>query len=333
MKPLFMVYAKNVEVKYKLKKVISLLFILILSICFLSSCKLKEDEKISVVAVNFSEYDWTKNIIGSVDSVNLTLLSDKGLDLHNYQASVEDMVKISTCDLFIHVGGESDKWVDDALKNKSNENMIILNLLSLLGEKAKEEETVEGMTHEEEDDDEIEFDEHVWLSLKNAIFYVEEIKNALIEIDPSHKREYMENATSYSNKLSLLDERYSELVSEKEKDTILFGDRFPFRYLVDDYNIKYYAAFSGCSAEANASFNTIIFLSNKVDELGLNVILILEKSDDSIARTIKDNTKNHNQQILVLDSLQSATKKEIDNGKSYYSIMEENLNVLRIALS
>ncbi|MCR5422022.1 MAG: metal ABC transporter substrate-binding protein [Bacilli bacterium] len=322
------------------KTIIKLLtfLILITSGLVLAACvKPKENNKMKIVTTIFSEYDWVMDVLGDQkDNAEVTLLLDNGLDLHSYQPSVEDIAKIATCDLFIYVGGESDEWVEDTLDNSINKDMITINLLETLGDKVKEEEIIEGMQENEEEseegEEEIEYDEHVWLSLKNAKIFVDRISEAISKIDKKNASIYTDNAKKYNEKITLLDEQYKEMLTSSSIKTLLFGDRFPFRYLVDDYNISYYAAFVGCSAETEASFETIVFLSRKVDELGLKAIMIIESSDGKIANTIKNNTTNKDQKILTMDSLQSATRKEYDEGRTYLKVMEENLNVLKEAL-
>ena len=312
------------------------LFGLSLIVPFCTSCNFNNDGKIKIVTTIFPEYDWVMNILGDKkDSANITLLLDSGIDLHSYQPTPKDIVTISNCDLFIYVGGESDGWVDDALKQATNKNMKTINMMDVLGDAIKEEEVIEGMEgeeEEEEEEEEVEYDEHVWLSLKNAQVLVNAISKKLGEIDQDNANYYQTNATGYVNSLKDLDSRYAQTVSGGTKDTILFADRFPFRYLVDDYNLKYYAAFVGCSAETEASFETIAFLANKVDELGLNVIFKIESSDGAIANTVKNATQNKNQTILTMDSIQSASTKEYKAGRNYISIMEQNLTALTEAV-
>ncbi|MGN1349313.1 MAG: metal ABC transporter substrate-binding protein [Acutalibacteraceae bacterium] len=290
------------------------------------------DKKLSIICTVFPEYDWVKNILGgNAENTDLTLLLDSGVDLHNYQPTVDDMVKIAQCDMFIYVGGESDKWVDDALKN-AKEKLIKINLLEVLGDKAKEEEEVEGMQAEEEEEDEKEYDEHVWLSLKNAEIFVRAISEKLQSLDNESKEQYEKNTAAYLEKLSQLDSEFEAVCSASGRKTLLFGDRFPFRYMTDDYGLSYYAAFSGCSAETEASFETVSFLAQKVDELGLKTVLTIEGSDGSIARTIINNTKTQDQTVLSLNSMQGITEKDVQSGVSYLSVMEENLIALEKAL-
>ncbi len=298
-----------------------------------------EADTISVVATIFPEYDWAKEVIGDTENVELTMLLDNGVDLHSYQPTAADILKVATCDVFIYVGGESDDWVEDALEEATNPDMVVINLMEVLGDDAKEEEVVEGMeveeddAEEEDDTEEVEYDEHVWLSLRNAQVFVQAIADALQSVDASQADSYAANAQAYIEELAALDQAYTEMVESATYDTVLFGDRFPFRYLTDDYGLTYYAAFVGCSAETEASFETITFLAQKVDELSLNTILTIENSDGKIAETIKNNTASQDQEILALDSMQATTSEDVENGVTYLSIMQSNLEVLTEALN
>ena len=330
-----------------MKKIIALLLLLLMTAGMLAGCgKQKDDDttdttdKLSIVTTIFPEYDWVRQILGDkADNADVTMLLDNGVDLHSYQPTADDIVKISDCDLFIYVGGESDGWVEDALKNATNKDMKVVNLLEVLGDKVKNEEVVEGMQeeeHEHEDGEEHEHeeeaDEHVWLSLKNAEVLVGTISNALQEVDPGNKDAYAANADAYVKKLSAFDAEYQTAVDNAARKTVLFGDRFPFRYLVDDYGLNYYAAFVGCSAETEASFETISFLAKKVDELKLPCVLTIEGKNHKIAETIVKNTAPKSQKILTMDSMQSTTSKDVASGTTYFSVMEKNLAVLKEAL-
>ena len=296
-------------------------------------------DKLTIVTSIFPEYDWVMQILGDkAADADVTMLLDNGVDLHSYQPVASDILKISDCDIFIYVGGESDGWVDDALKESVNPDMIVINLLEVLGDSVKEEEVVEGMQAEEEEEEEgeeeePEYDEHVWLSLRNASVLCDAITDAIAKADPDNASVYRANNDAYKAQLSALDEQYKEAVAGAAFDTVLFGDRFPFRYMTDDYNLNYYAAFVGCSAETEASFETVVFLATKVDELGLGAILTIENSDGKIAQTIRDNTADKNQEIYALDSMQATTSADVKNGVTYLSVMTSNLEVLKQALN
>ncbi len=295
------------------------------------------DKKLKIVTTIFPEYDWTRAVLGEREAdVELTMLLDNGTDLHSFQPAVKDIMKVSGCDLLIYVGGESDEWIEDALKSAQNKNMKTINLMEVLADSIKEEETVEGMQeneHGHEHEDEKEYDEHVWTSLRNASTVCDAIAETLTEMDPENKDIYRSNEEAYQKKLANLDAEYQNTVENAKQNTLLFADRFPFRYLTDDYGLNYYAAFSGCSAESEASFKTITFLARKIDELGLNSVFTIEKSDDRIAQTVIENTKTKDQNILVLNSMQSITAQEIADGTTYLSVMKENLKVLKEALN
>lgn len=324
--------------------------------------------KISIVCTTFPQYDWVKNILGEeAERFNVTLLLDNGVDMHSYQPAVKDIATAGSSDLFIYVGGESDTWVEDALKEAKNKDLKAINLMETLGNSVKEEEVVEGMQEErkslghsheksskekqeqtqkeshensqeingqkEAADEEPEYDEHIWLSIRNAEIMVKNIEKAIEQLDSDNAKVYQTNVENYIKKLDTLDKQYANTIQNAKYKAILFGDRFPFRYMADDYDLKYYAAFAGCSAETMAGFETVTFLAKKADELRLPVILTIENSDGRIAEAVKSNTTKKNQKILAMNSLQSVTKEQIADGITYLQVMQENLSVLSEALN
>ena len=304
--------------------------------------------KISIVCTTFPQYDWVKNIIGNQEMrFDITLLLDNGVDMHSYQPTIRDIAIAGSGDLFIYVGGESDAWVRDALKEAKNKDLKVINLMDVLGNSVKEEEVVEGMQEgkgfwghshkegEEADDveEEPEYDEHIWLSIRNAEVLVKNIAQEIANIDAQNAEIYEKNADSYIKKLDYLDKQYAATIKNGKYKAILFGDRFPFRYLANDYQLKYYAAFAGCSAETMAGFKTVTFLAQKIDTLHLPVILTIENSDGRIAESIKANTAKKDQGILVMNSLQSVTNEQLLDGITYLKVMRENLSVLSKALN
>lgn len=334
-----------------------------------SSAQQPAGEKVKVVCATFPAYDWARAVVGDeADRFEIDYLMGSGVDLHSYQPSVQDIAKISDADLFVYVGGESDGWAEDAVKN-AKPGLHALSMLDAVGDAVVEEEVVEGMqadehehgdaegaeeghdheadehghgdaeeadaheAHEHGDAEEPEHDEHVWLSLKNAKTVVDAMAGELAKIDAEHADAYAANAKAYDAKLVELDGKFDKAVKSGAKDTVVFADRFPFRYLVDDYGLNYYAAFVGCSAETEASFETVAFLAKKVDELGLSSVFTIENSDQEIAKTVIENTEGKNQQILVMDSLQSVKDSDVEAGKTYLSAMEENLDVLTKGLA
>ena len=303
-----------------------------------------EEKKLDIVTTIFPVYDWVREIVGGNDCADITMLLDSGVDLHSYQPTAQDILKVATCDVFVYVGGESDEWVEDALAEAVNPGMVVVNLLEAMGEDVKLEEIVEGMEHDHEHDEdeeeeehdhehEEEVDEHVWLSLRNARKLVKALADALGEADPVNAGRYAANADAYMEKLAALDAEYTDACKTADFDTVLFGDRFPFRYLADDYGLNYYAAFTGCSAESEASFETVAFLAGKVDELGLSTVLTIEGDNHRIAETIVENTREKNARVLAMDSLQATTGEDVKNGATYLGAMEANLDVLKQALT
>ena len=294
--------------------------------------------RIQIVTTIFPEYDWVKNILGSNPAnAEVTLLLDSGVDLHSYEPSVEDILTVTRSDIFVYVGGESDEWTNDIVKNAQNADIITISLMDTLGGYVKEEELVEGMEGEEEGEDEegeeeTEYDEHVWLSLRNAKIICKSIEEALEKADPANASTYRQNLESYLGKLDLLDNEYNSAVDLAPQYTLLFADRFPFRYLVDDYNLDYYAAFVGCSAESEASFETIRFLAEKTDELDLPAVLTIEGGNKKIAETVLSQVKKSDCEILTVNSMQSTTMEDVKNGADYIKIMRENLSVISKAL-
>lgn len=302
----------------------------------------RPEERLKIVCTIFPEYDWVKQILGdTAEETELTLLMKNGADLHSYQPTIWDMQKIAEADLFLHVGGESDFWVEDALANTKNPRRKVLNLMEILADSVKEEAHVEGMQEgragalprEAHTEEEAEYDEHVWLSLRNAQAVCRAVTEALCGLRTEERAVYERNCRDYCEKLQALDRAYRQAVGKTREPVLLFGDRFPFHYLAEDYGITCYAAFPGCSAETEASFSTITFLAEKAGALHLPAVLAIDGSDGKIAGTIAGNTATGDQRVLVLDSMQSVSGREIEEGENYLSVMERNLEVLKEALA
>ncbi len=341
-----------------------LLILILILATLLSSCgqggQFSNDGVLNIVCTTFPQYDWLKNLTVGVDNVEITLLVDQGVDLHSYQPTADDVIKIASADLFVYGGGASDGWVADAVKEAVNKDIVVVDMMALLGDKVKtvahdhegdadhDHESDADHDHEgdadhanesdadhthEDDADHDHKDEHVWLSLKNAELIVGELTHKLVELDPDNVHLYGQNSAHYLAELQQLDQRYQQVVADAKHDTLIFADRFPFIYLVEDYGLNYYAAFSGCSAETEASFETVVFLASKLDEHNLKTVLVLEKNDGKIAQTIIENSTLKDAEIAVLNSMQSITSADQKNGADYLSIMQENLTVLEKALN
>lgn len=320
-----------------MKKIIALFlsFIAISCLTCVSCSSQSANDKISVVCTIFPEYDWVKNIVGESDKIEITLLQKSGADLHNFQPSADDIVKISKCDLFIYVGGESDEWVEKTFASIGSDKSKTLNLTEALGDMVKFEEDTDAAVGKEDDHDhdhehdEGAVDEHIWLSVKNAVVCCEKIADELCVVSPENKSLFSENLSRYVSELNSLDKEFEDLVAVMPQKTLVFGDRFPFGYFAADYGLKCYAAFSGCSAETEASFETIALLAAKADEFALSSICILENGNVKIAETVKNATKSKNQKIIEFESMQSVTLKNIESGATYLSLMRKNYDALK----
>ena len=318
----------------KVKKYLCTLFAALTALTLLiaSACDFSSDGKLHIVCTIFPQYDWVRELTEGADNVEVTLLEDSGADLHNFQPSAADKVSILNSDLFVYTGGESDDWARTLLEN-ADKDVRSLDLIEALGDRAltEEESIEESGEHDHEHEDEV--DEHIWLSVQNAKVLVSAITEALCGVDEGNAALYRENCENYLIELNKLDEAFEKTVSSAERSVLVFADRYPFRYLAHDYGLTCYAAFSGCSAESEASFATILALVKHVEENSLPYVMVLESSTQGIAKQVIDNTGSKDQGILVLNSLQSVTREDIENGATYLGLMQEDLAVLQTALN
>lgn len=316
----------------KIFLLIALIFVLGVS---LVSCNTSNDgDKISIVCSDFAQYDWTRNILGeNAEKFSLTYLLDDGSDPHSFQPAIADMAMISDCDLFIFTGGSGDKWSREAVKNANNKDMEELciyelfkdSILPMANSSCSEE-------HTDHDHDHTGEDEHLWLSLENAKKAAEAICEKICKIHPEGRETYIANLKKYTEELSSLDAKYKKAVTEASGKTLVFADRFPFAYLVRDYSLEYYSAYSGCSADSELSEDRIIFLAEKIDALELKFICVTETADLRLASTVIGQTEDKNAEILEFNSCQSVTAKQVESGITYIGVMELNLEALKKAL-
>lgn len=313
----------------------------------------KKGENIKVVSVSYSGFDWAKALTEGLENYEIKYLLEKGGDPHSFKPSVEDIRALAEADVVVFAGGEADEWVDKALEENPKRRKVV-NMLSVIGNTYLEEEIKEGMQkpehshndsdkgehehdkdhnhdHDDDHDHETELDEHVWLSLKRAKTIIEKIESAVVSFDPKNAEAIGRNADAYLEKLTALDRAYTEMADNAKLKTLIFGDRFPFRYLLNDYGLDYYAAFVGCSAETEASFQTVAFLAEKVKELKVPVVFTIEHSSKKIAQSVIDTAKV-SAKVSELNSLQSVTDEDISSGINYLSAMEKNLEEIRKAL-
>ena len=320
-----------------------------------------EKQKISVVTTIFPAYDFARQIAG--EQVGISMLLPPGGESHSFEPTPSDIIKIQNCKVFVYVGGQNDQWVDKILDSVDTSNMKIISLLDSVS--VLEEEIKEGMDAEHEHDSDAagdhdhegdvedeheaegehenegeaetehdsgnvpEYDEHVWTSPKNAVLIVKNIMEVLCEVDPENEDIYRANGNAYIHQLNQLDREFEKLVSSASRKTILFGDRFPFRYFAEEYGLDYWAAFPGCSTETEPSAATVAFLTDKIKEEKIPVVFKIELSSGNIARSISEAT---GAKVLTLHSCHNLSKADFQNGETYLSLMEKNLSALKEAL-
>ncbi len=314
-----------------MKKIIIVFMVFLLTVSFSACKKSNENEEntqynLDIVTTIFAPYDFARQITGG--KASLTMLLPPGAESHSYEPTPLDIIKIQNCDIFIYVGGESDEWIKDILESMDTDKIKIITLMDCV--ETVEEKIVEGMEEEEEENEnEQELDEHVWTSPKNAKLIVQKISEILCETDTENAKSYSENTSAYINELDNLDKKFQNIVDSASRHTIIFGDRFPFRYLADLYGLEYYAAFPGCSTETEASAKTIKFLIDKIKDEKIPVVFHLELSNKKITETIKEST---GAEVLLLHACHNISKTDFDSGIGYMELMNQNAENLKEAL-
>ncbi|MBR3230039.1 MAG: zinc ABC transporter substrate-binding protein [Bacilli bacterium] len=306
----------------KYKQVLFLLFIMLLVGC----TKTNQEKRVNIITTSFPGYDFARAITKNAEDVNVEMLLKPGSEMHDYEPTPKDIIKIEKASMFIYVGGESDEWTDKILKKINPKKTKIIKLIDIVDKKTEEE--VEGMEQEHEHHE--EYDEHVWTSPVNAIKLTKNIENEIIKIDKVNKENYEKNADEYINKLNQIDTDIRNIVNNSKRKELIFADRFPFRYFTDEYNLKYYAAFKGCSEQTEASSKTIAFLINKIKEDNIPVVLHIELSNKKLANEI---SKHTNAKVLEFSSAHNISKQDFENQVTYVDIMNKNIEVLKEALN
>lgn len=274
----------------------------------------------------FPIYDWVSEACAGCDDIEVILLEDTGADMHSFQPSVKDLVTIDDCDIFIYVGGESEEWAREYTeKNPGKNSRTTISLMDAINDDILLE-SKEGIVGEANDEEDVESDEHIWLSLKRSRKCVNIIADEIIKKVPDETDRITSNVLAYTQKLDKLDKEYEDYFSSTER-TLVVADRFPFRYLAEDYNIRYLAALPGCSAESYSSFDMILSLAKEYAGTDESVMYITESGDEEFAEDVlRESGKNGS--IKVIDSIQSVSRDAINNGASYYDYMKNNLEVI-----
>ena len=287
-------------------------------------------EKIKVTASNFASYDFLRAIIGDNDNIELTFLLGPGKDAHSYDPTAQDLITIQNSDLFIYIGGEMEKWADRVLPTLDTSNTKVICVADDI--KTIDEQEIDGAEpEEEEDEEEGAFDEHIWTSPDNAITMVNTLEKSMEEIDSSNSSKYKQNAENYIAKIKNVDKQIQEIVDNKKRDRLVFGDKMPMQYFINYYKLQVSAAFSGCSTETEPSSKTIAYLVNKAKEENTPVILYIELNNGKVANTIANEVGN-GCKAMQIQTLHNVSKNDFDNGETWVSLMERNLDVLKAAL-
>jgi zinc transport system substrate-binding protein len=314
--------------------IIGLLALATLLGCTNSNKTAGKADKLNIVATTFPCYDFARAVAG--DKAEITLLLRPGSEIHSFDPSPGDIIKIQTADLFIYVGGESDVWVEKTLESSDLSKLKTARLIDFIA--PYEEEVIEGMTEEDEGHDheaeaegeeEAEYDEHIWTSPANAIALTSTLAEIIAALDPKNADFYAANAAKYIEEIKGVQAEIAEVVKNAKRKKLLVADRFPFRYLVEEYSLDYAAAFPGCSAEMDASAATVAFLINTVKKEKLPYIYHIELSNKRIADTIKNET---GVKTLELHSVQNVSADEFKKGETYVSIMKRNAQNLKLGL-
>lgn len=321
----------------KLKKVILVIILIaiilvgiIAGVVLGKKNKTSNTEKIKVTASNFASYDFLRAIIGDNDNIELTFLLGPGKDAHSYDPTAQDLITIQNSDLFIYIGGEMEKWADRVLPTLDTNNTKIICVADDI--KTIDEQEIDGAEPEdEEDEEEGAFDEHIWTSPDNAITMVNTLEKSMEEIDSSNSSKYKQNAENYIAKIKNVDKQIQEIVDNKKRDRLVFGDKMPMQYFINYYKLQVSAAFSGCSTETEPSSKTIAYLVNKAKEEKTPVILYIELNNGKVANTIANEVGN-GCKAMQIQTLHNVSKTDFDNGKTWVSLMERNLDVLKTAL-
>ncbi len=328
-----------------MKRIVKILMcvVLLFVVVIITGCTVKTDDgKLTIISTSFPGYDFARAITKNVEDTEVKMLLKPGAEMHSYEPTPQDIKDIKNSDIFIYVGGDSDEWIEDVLKDIDANKTKIIKLMDLVD--TVEEEHVEGMEEHEHEDEEVhehedeeaheheesELDEHVWTSPVNAEEIVTKLKNEIIDIDVFNKDEYEANANSYIKELRSVDRGIRNILNNAKRKELIFGDRFPLRYFVDEYGLTYYAAFPGCSEQTEASAKTISFLINKVKEDKVPVVFHIELSTGNIAKTIAEET---GAKVLEFKSAHNISQKDFDAGVTYVDIMNDNIKVLKEALN
>ncbi len=292
----------------------------------------EDDSRLKIVTTIFPYYDFVRQIAG--DKAEIVLAVPAGMDTHSFEPTAADMINFGRADLIIYNGGEMEGWVNEVIEAASNDDIIAEEMMNYVDTVV--EEIVEGMEpdkheHSEEEDihEEEEYDEHIWTSPKNAIRLVKKIVEIISDADSENAEFYKENGNKYIEKLARIDKSFMDIVKSSNRRYIIFGDRFPLRYFVEEYGLTYSAAFAGCSADTEPSADTIAYLIDSAKKEEVPVILKIELTSPRVADIIAEET---DAEVMTFYTCHNVTREQFNNGITYYDLMRENVEVLKEAL-
>ena len=283
------------------------------------------EKKIKLVSSNFASYDFLRAITKGNDNIDLSFLIGPGKEAHSYDPTAQDLIKIGNSDLFVYIGGEMEKWADKVLESMNDKDVNIMCIADFAD--TMEEQEVDGA--EEEEEEEGAFDEHIWSSPANAIKMINALEAKMEEIDSENSVLYRRNADEYISSIKELDSKFQNIVDNKKRDRLIFGDKMPMQYFINYYNLKVSAAFSGCSTETEPSASTIAYLEKIVKEQQIPVVLYIELNNGRVAKTVASET---GAEALQIQTLHNVSLDDFNNGETWVSLMERNIEVLKRAL-
>ncbi len=316
-----------------MKKIIFLFAAAVLALAFFVGCGTAEtnsDGRLNIVATTFPPYDCTRAITG--DAAELTMLLSPETESHGFEPTLKEIALIQNCDVFICIGGTSEKWVDTLLAQADTSEMTVIRLIDCID--PADAVLAAGSHHHEDDEhcehDAYEYDEHIWTSPRNVILMAETVRDALCSRDEANASLYSENCTAYINELSKLDAELTELTANAKRRTLIFAERFPFAYLAAHYSLEYHAAFQGCSSDSEPSLAAIASLTEIIQQEDIPYVFYIEFSDQTAADTLCSAT---GAQKRLLHSCHNLTQEEFGSGITYLELMDKNIDTLREALN
>lgn len=297
------------------------IIICILCVALLCGCSsntaIQKDEKITVVTTIFPLYDFARAIGG--DIIDVKMLIRPGSEVHSYDPLPSDMIAVYECDLFLYIGGESDKWVDTLLDSADINSLALIDTV----EHEYKDHDSHGHGHDHTD-------EHIWTSPQNAVLMIEHICEKLCGIDPNNSEVYKENSNAYITEINKASDKISDTVAKVQNPFMLVADRFPFGFFAEQYGIEYEAAFDGCAVSTDISLKTMSRLTDTIEKRNINAVFCTELSNCSIANALREEV---GVDVIELHSAHNVTLDDFENKITYVDILYRNITALERGLA